>query len=186
MNPNSTEKETHLIERLLELENVLHIISIEKHYCVEEPEKSKIEQFESETKSEFDLVKQDLQNLETYEVSLSIRDDLIQAFNQMIHSISMGREELQISKSQSMIFYNYFIARIFEEIHKTMNLNFSGISTPFLYFTSDPEDSFDRKKLISFLRNEINILNAITAINYIVLQDFYQNFKYRLSELVEI
>jgi len=51
---------------------------------------------------------------------------------------------MQISRNQCMVLDNYFISKIFEETHKAMNLKFYGISKPFLYFTNDTEDSFDR------------------------------------------
>jgi len=181
----SKEKEKQLIKQLLELDSVLHKIEIEKHYCNEEPEKSKIENLERIKKAEYEKIESDLQNLDNYEVSKDIRDDLLQAFTQMKQSISGVREKIQISRNQCMVLDNYFISKIFEETHNAMNLKFYGISKPFLYFTNESEDSFDRNELIAFLENEISILESLLKVDYVVLRDYHEEFKDRLSNLVE-
>jgi hypothetical protein len=66
-----------------------------------------------------------------------------------------------------------------------MDCRYYGLSTPFLYFSSDPEDSFDRKELISFFNSEIEILKAFNIANYIILKSYFEEFTDRLSNLIK-
>jgi len=182
---DSLVDEKELILSLFDLEEKLHLIEREKGFIKSSLEKTKIEELEIKTKEEYGKVCEKLERHENPLASISIHNHLISTFSLMKSIISNVRFDLPVSRNQSFMFENYFAVKIFEEIRKVINLDFMGISRPFLYFTTEPNDSFDKIKLILFFEKEIDILKQTNPLNYIAIKEYYNNFKERLRILIQ-
>ncbi len=179
------EQENSLINQMLDLEEQLHFTEMKEQFCKDSSERTTIESTRKNLKESLDKVSNDLIEIETSLASLEIKDYLIRAFYQMTAAISNVQYDFPISRSQSMIFDNYFASKILNEINRTMNGDFHDLASPFLHFTTDPKDFFDRKQLISFFGSEIGILKNINPVNYVILKSYYKEFANRLLKLIE-
>ncbi|MDP4273084.1 MAG: hypothetical protein Q8907_02280 [Bacteroidota bacterium] len=179
------EQEYKLISQKLDLEKQIHFNEMDKQFCTNPSEIASIELVLKDLKVSLTNISNELTDISTPLASIEIKDSLIRTFIQMKSAISNVKYDLPISRSQSLIFENYFASKILDEINRAMNGDFYGLASPFLYLTTDPNDSFDRKQLISFFDSEINILKNLSSVNYIILKTYYQEFVSRLLKLIE-
>ncbi|WP_297099359.1 hypothetical protein [uncultured Draconibacterium sp.] len=179
------EEEYKLIGGLLAAENQIRKQKIEFQFCTDDAEIVKIESSITELIATREQLALELTEIENPQASIEIRHYLIQMFYEMRASIMDVKYDLPISRNQGLVLENYFISKIYDEIKRVMNCKHYGLSRPFLYFSADPEDSFDRKELISFFNSEIEILQAFDIVNYILLKDYFEKFAVRLSNLIQ-
>lgn len=179
------EEEYKLIRSLLTVENQIRRQKIELQFCTDGAERFQIESTINQLNENHEQLILELTKIENPQASIEIRYHLIQIFSEMRASIMDVKYDLPISRNQGLVLENYFISKIFDEIKRVMDCRYYGLSTPFLYFSSDPEDSFDRKELISFFNSEIKILQALEIVNYILLKSYFEEFTDRLSKLIQ-
>lgn len=179
------EEEYKLIRSLLTIENQIRRQKIELQFCTDDAERFQIESTINQLIGTRDQLILELTEIENPQASIEIRHHLIQIFAEMRASIMDVKYDLPISRNQGLVLENYFISKIFDEIKRVVNCRYYGLSTPFLYFSADPEDSFDRKELISFFNSEIKILQAFENVNYILLKSYFEEFTDRLSNLIK-
>lgn len=144
------EEEYKLIRSLLTIENRIHRVEIELQFCTDEAERFPIESSLKELKETREQLFLVLTEIENPQASIEIKYHLIQIFYEMRASIMDVKYDLPISRNQGLVLEDYFISKILDEIKRVMDGGYYGLSSPFLYFSTDPEDSVDRKKIIFF------------------------------------
>jgi chromosome segregation ATPase len=179
------EQEYELISQLLKLEKQIHFNEMEKNFCTNPSEITALESSLKDLKVSLDKVSNELTDISEPLASIEIKNSLIRTFYQMKTAISNVKYDLSISRRQCLNFENYFASKILDEINRAMNGDFYGLASPFLYLTTDPNDSFDRKQLISFFDSEIDILNSHNSVNYLILKTYYHEFVSRLLKMIE-
>lgn len=122
--------------------------------------------------------------MNTAKNEIEIFNNTIRAFYKIKCEISNVKNDYPISRRQGKDLENAFIMKILEIIKSEVNGTSQQLSKPFLYFSSDPNDSFEKINLISFINNEINTLSKMKIINNLTICDYYNKFECRLLELI--
>ena len=117
--------------------------------------------------------------------TIEIFNNTIRAFRQIKSEISKVKSEFQISKRQGIGMENAFAYKILEVIKNVDNDTYHGLRRPFLYFSDDLNDSFEKEKLILFIDNEIRILCKMEITNYLTVNNYRNKFENRLLTLLE-
>lgn len=107
--------------------------------------------------------------------------DIIKTFSQIRYEISNVKFGLKISQSQCIGLENAFAGKILIVIKNSIYVNYKGLTSPFLLYSSDPNDGFNREKMILFIDNEIDILNNTKYFNQ---DSYYKSFTDRLLILM--
>lgn len=181
----SKEEEFEKIYSLIQCKKDLHEVEF-LMLCskTDHPDYLPLMRRKQEIKSIIDKIVDELQRIEKPRASLEILDCLKTTFHEMKSSINTDKHNFPVSKRQLTILENYFISIIDDEVKRVINGKLRGLISPFLTFTKDKEDSIDRNLIIDFINNEIQIINSIKSVNYIVLLDYYDGFRQRLRQLI--
>ena len=179
------EREYQLIGKYIDLEIQLQNNEGEKFYCVTSSGKSKNKQSAKIIKALLVLAKNELECIENSQANREILDLLKSLLFQLKHEISNPEIKYQISKKQGTVFNDFFVAKILKAVKTIIDAELQGLITPFLYLTSDENDSFDKMKLSTFLDEEICIIQRVKPVNYFTIRDYYYGFAGRLFRLNE-
>lgn len=179
------EIEHNLIINLLKIEKEIHFLQTEDIYCMSNDDRIKNE-LEIIAKNNLLLeLSKDLINISDVSTSEEIIRHLIDKFSQMEINVDNGKRKGYISRNQGTVTGNCFLGKILVEINSVINCNFQELPLPFLYCTNDLSDRFDADRLISFFKNEINILRKIELVNYFIIREYHKGFAVRLFKLTE-
>lgn len=180
---NRTEEE--LIKEYLDLSIELQIRESETQCFADNSEIELIRQQENSVREKLEKVFSDLKKFENEEKSLEIRRNLLKAFSHMKTELQKYATKVPVSRQQGTMWENYFASIILELIRRVIYLDFTGLIRPFLYVTSDPNDSIETRIIIDFFENEEKELLKINIVNYPVLFEYYKDFFHRLMKLTE-
>lgn len=112
--------------------------------------------------------------------TIKIFNNTIEIFRQIKCEISKVKSEYQISKRQGIGLENAFAIKILEVIYKVVYDGSRGLVKPFLYLSSDPNDSFEKFKLILFIDIETEIIETMKMENNLLISEYYENFEKRI------
>ena len=180
---NRTEEE--LIKEYLDLSTELQMRESETQFFADRPEIDLIRQQENSVREKLEKVFSDLKKFENEDKSLEIRRNLLKAFSQMKAELQNYATKIPVSRQQGTMWENHFASKILELIRRVIYLDFTGLIRPFLYVTSDPNDSIETRVIIDFFENEEKELLKMNIVNYPVLFEYYNGFFKRLMKLTE-
>jgi len=117
------------------------------------------------------------------EGSLELKNVFITALRTIVYDLKKGGTSLRISRSQSTVYDDAFIAKIIMEIKRIIiypDTYGQTIPNRLLYFTNDPSDGFNHQKLIGFLNGYINKLEESRNVNL-----YFDDFIIELNKLIK-
>lgn len=105
---------------------------------------------------------------------------IIEQFQKYIDEISKKPDYLNLSRSQHMT-KNIVFGFICKDIYYLVQDRAYGINIPaYLIYTTDTADSVNKQELIDFLLSEIRIVTSINDPDYVILRQYFQEFKERI------
>ncbi|MCF6172084.1 MAG: hypothetical protein L3J66_14025 [Bacteroidales bacterium] len=151
---NLLETEEQLIMRYINLENDIETFKMKKLFANNDSERYLIERKEIDLSSERSTLRSELLKFEIAETSIKIRTNLLVAFTEMRTALVKVPTNWHVSCGQGKIFHDYFAAKILKVINDIVKLNFLGMTTPFLYLSTDKTDSIDVYPSLVLVCNE--------------------------------
>lgn len=147
---------------------------------------------EKETQSELEnemLILKD-QTIEYEDNKLSIRSknsiyDQIQSY---IDSINMAIPGLKLLRDQSMMHRDTLFGNFLKDVHTLIKDEIFGIHRPiYLFYTTDQKEiesgnTVEIDEFSNFLENEKKELLSLSSINFIVLENYYEELRDRIIE----
>lgn len=178
--------EIELLEKYVEGKNLLHKLDISIQVWHESPEKEQLKNEKDIVRNQIAELEVKLQTIENKEFSLEAKSTIIDQFQAYIKETSKGnKNNLRLSRNQSMISENMLFGFIVKDIHQLVTDRVFGLHIPayLLYTYSDSNaDSVSINELNEFLNSEIMIVKSINNPNYIKLQNYFKEFVNRIQE----
>lgn len=120
---------------------------------------------------------------EKYEKDLKI--DLMRTFCQIKKELFESENNYPISKRQNTEIKNFFAYKIIGNIKNAIYSDHVGLASPILYLTNDTYDGFNKKILIRFIDNELDILIKFENLNFLESNYYFNEFVERFLKVVE-
>jgi hypothetical protein len=104
-------------------------------------------------------------------------------FKKLIWQLTAISSDYLISKKQGTVYADYFLYKLQAEILKPLQMNIYNTPNNFWVVYKDDIEGIDKTRVISFLKQQKDILNRLQSINFTVLVDFLIGVTTNLSKL---
>lgn len=173
--------EIELLKNLLDKETQLSRKKMDLEYEKDDTEKLKIEIQNLE--KEIDHLIENLKEHPKKNYSPLAHQHIMLQLNEHITALRDQKDYLNILKDQCMVIPNYYLGILLSDVHQFITEEANGYNgRSYLFYSGNPKECYDRKEMIHFLRNEVELVHKIEDINYISLRAYFEGFKKRLIE----
>lgn len=174
--------EYDLHSKLLELEASAELVQFDINFPIDKSDRASHEK-------QLQSIKNEILNLRERLVLIKDKTFSKNAKASMVSQLNVYRKELEskielkmISKKQGLSIDNELIGRIVSDIEFVLTKNPSIIQNHNdLQYTSIKEDGIDIIMLIDFLNMEVDILNNINHVNYLILREYKEGLIKRIE-----